>query len=480
LEISTLLLVVMGLSSLFIVSRMMATKPEFRLMPRISVDDGIELRIGSERYRGIVLIAKDIPEGGGAVGRRLARLLRSTGLSATIVTSLYSVRKDEVLRFLDELMKKAEMAFQATRHVKYKDMLEYARRLYSEISSQHRPYAGGFSVVVWVKEGEDANAEALRSLLEAELGVRLVIKTSANSLLEIIAPPAVVGGARGIPLIPRSSLTPQPGIVIGLSQQDDVLVTLPWPAALERHVAVIGPTGRGKTVLLSGIASQLAMLNRFSGDPGRLILIDPKGDLRELTWRIVDRITILDCLPSVKSPRRMEVPESTNTEHEKRPDTQRCEIDIPKGVTLYDLTGLEEGMRGKAASSLISIALKKAIEESGGTRTVVILDEAWRVGRIEDETFEISIREGRSRGFHVVYAMHDPGDVDPIILDNTGLLVVFGGTTHHYLERGAKLGLGDMMGILQELSVGEAIIMGYLDEPKIVRVMDFRKLLKSS
>lgn len=92
---------------------------------------------------------------------------------------------------------------------------------------------------------------------------------------------------------------------------------------------------------------------------------------------------------------------------------------------------------------------------------------------------EIAVREGRSKGLHLVYAIHEPSDMEKLILDNTGTIALFGGTTSSYVEAAAKLGFSGFEEDIAELTVGEALIRSGEEPPRAVRILDFRKLLKS-
>jgi len=94
-------------------------------------------------------------------------------------------------------------------------------------------------------------------------------------------------------------------VAVGLEPRLGILVALPLYAAEGAlHTLIVGPTGRGKTVLLSLIAMQLV------GRGVEVYLIDPKGDLerRIEALGIGDRVTVLgDNLRGLKgsdSPRR--------------------------------------------------------------------------------------------------------------------------------------------------------------------------------
>jgi len=88
-----------------------------------------------------------------------------------------------------------------------------------------------------------------------------------------------------------------------------------------------------------------------------------------------------------------------------------------------------------------------------------------------------ALREGRSKGLHVIYATQSPDDLPDSILTNTGTLIVFGGYTRNYTESARRLGLDDSRKLL-ELPVGTAMVK-IKDLPPIeARLIGFHEYVK--
>ncbi len=380
-------------------------------------------------------------------GEALVRLARSMGLSVTFVSSHLRLRKDKLLREIENEMQKAEMAYNSTRLLKYRERLKFLEGLYTEVSRMHIPYASAFSIIVWIPaDNPDAapEAEAFKVIVEAELGVRLkrVELKSLSDLVELLAYKALPGPESSAPLpLPRKPPSPN-GLVLGRKAGDPSSVVMAeWPRDVESHGAVIGPTGRGKTVLLAGLSAQLAL--RFGVN---VTVVDPKGDLARLLGDVADEVT-------------------------NRPDSP-----LADGLVVYSLSDRPQGEKGSLAASIIERALSAAYE--GSPRRVVVVDEAWRVFDADPKPLEAAVREGRSLGLHVLYAVQTPHDIPVTVLENTKFYTVFGAPGREYAEEVEAIGLGGLRDLLPTLSVGEAIVK---TSSEIVHtlLLDFSKYLKT-
>lgn len=409
-------------------------------MPTINIDlrsdsQDIEIVIEDRSLIPYVFKAEGLPNGSREPGSRILRIARDLGASITVVSSLYRVRKDAVLRKLEDAISRLEVAYAITRSAQAKARLEAASAILDAVSRHHQPYWGALALIVWAPRGPDglAKAEAVRSLVEAELGIRL--EPVRNYRLEhLLAPrPGPAPLEEGVPVIPpgKGALDGFPIIVGWRVAIEGDLVYLEFPRDFERHIAIIGPTGRGKTVLMAGLVSQLSFYAAAWGDL-KVVVVDPKGDLTSL-------------LSGLTNPK----------------------IEI---------------VTGERDDSAYITAIKRVWQDvrmrRNSSKTIVAVDEAWRLMRVDPALFEAIAREGRSLGLHLVYAVQEPSDVPRPVIDNTGVVIVFGGSTRSYSLDAASLGIEGLDKEIGSLPVGEAILSTRSSRPVVVRVLNFEKLLK--
>lgn len=401
------------------------------------LDDELSISIEERVLKGIVYTSDDLPASERDPGRRVLRLARDAGVSVSIVSSLYKVPRDRILKRLEDAIGRLEAAYSISRSAKVKSLLESASSIYEEVALTSQPYWGSLSVVVWVPEGPEgvARAEAFKTLLEAELGVSLK-RVEEPTCLRALAPmPGTKPSIKGSLVLPprQHNVSGEPIILGWRLDLESAVYALDYPGDFTTHIGVVGPTGKGKTVLLAGIASQLIALSKAYGDPSTIVILDPKGDLVSLVSPLeLDGTRILGPTHSVDD-----------------------------GLKLIE-------------------SLWGAWRRGAEGRAIIIVDEAWRYMSAKPVIFEAIAREGRSIGFHMVYAVQEPSDIPLPIADNTGLFIVFGGKTSSYAEAASRLGLEALAKELTEMPVGEAIVVRRDSYPTPVRVMNFTKLLKTS
>lgn len=470
--------------------RNMRASRELRLSLGIKHEGGARpsVYIDGKRLVGIGYVADGVPREGSDLPLRLAKLARSSRLSVTFLSSMYSVSKSSLLKELEEEIRKADFAYSATRHVKYRERLSFLEGLYKEVLRSQVPYVGGFSFIVWVPEGDreaELNAEAFKELVEAEAQVRLrrVAASDISTLLGSAEPTWLSENSNNLVIVNREDINDEDGVVVGEDiNEPGNLVVLRWPYAFRVHMGVFGPTGRGKTVMLSGLASQLASLHQTFGDPRAVVVVDPKGDLASMLREVADSYVVPsedECVPM----RRLDGI-AVKLLESSRETGEGANIKVcigrldPEGLVVYDLTRLPNEVRNVYGSLLVSSMALSASEGDLRGRVVMILDEAWRFARGSAVHMEFALREGRSKGLYVVYATQLPSDVGRPIVDNTGYKLVFGGFTSYYAELGAQLGI-ERPEELKSLPVGHAIMIDEVGRTRQVRVLDFTKLLKN-
>ncbi len=449
----------------------------------------LSVYVDGRRLVGVPYVAEELPREGQDLPLRLARLARSARVSVTFVSSMYSVRKSSVLKLLEEELRKTEFAYTATRHVKYRERLAELEDLYKDVMRVQVPYVGGFAFIVWVDpDDKDATlgAEAFKELVEAEANVR-VRRARANELEALLTssrPTWFSQDSWGPVVVGRDVINNETGVVIGEEVEGPGnLVILRWPDGFRVHLGAFGPTGRGKTVLLAGLASQLVSLSHTFGDPTAIVVVDPKGDLADMLRGVADSYITPSqgsCVPI----RRVDGVAEKLVES-ARETGEGAEVPLcvgsgfsPAGLVVYDLRGLPNELRNVYGSLIVSSLALEASEMGLRGRVVLILDEAWRFAKGSAVHLEFALREGRSKGLYVIYATQLPTDVGRPIVDNTGYKLVFGGFTNTYVEMGAQLGL-ERPELLRSLPVGEALMVDEVGRARHVKVLDFSKPFKN-
>ncbi len=447
-DVPTFLTTVIAFISLFLIIRNLKYSNPLDLMKtRLRAREGDDLiELNGRLYRPIIYVGEPLSPArvGDGLGLRLSTLVRQTRVNAALGGSLVKISKDRVLRELEESIEKLRLAYEATKHVKYVEKLTVLERLYKDVARSVTPYAGSFYLIVWLAENEpETRAEALRSLVEAETGVRLErFPGRVSEALLLVR--GLHGSKSPIPLIALED-NRENNIIIGVHPEYNILFTLSWPSDFETHLGIIGPTGRGKTILMSLIAFQL--YSRFSREAS-IVVIDPKGDMESLLEKGGIQLDNI----------------------QRDDEVSPC---IRPGAYRVSGVGSQEkiGMGKRVLANLIQYA------EENGCRvpTVVFVDEAWRFLVEAREYMEASVREGRSRGLYIVYATQTPRDVPKDIVDNTGTLMVFGGYTRAYAESAESLGLDpeDLLG----LPVGTVIVKRG-GETTVVRVFNYEDYVK--
>ncbi len=480
---------VMALASAVILLYNMRLSKDIRIPVKLSRGaQGLRAVIEGKPYKGIVYKGEGLPKGEGNASARLVSLAISSRLNVTFLANMLRTSRSKLLKHIEDEIKKTELAYMTTKHVKYHERLNYLNNLYRSVARLHTPYTGSLSIIIWIPEGEEDSekaAEAFKSLVEAELGIQL--RRVQPSIEEALTPPgssiSIITGGEEVPL-PMQQSWDQGGVVVGsLDDDTQAPVVLSWPSDFEAHIGVFGPTGRGKTVLLAGISSQLGIRSETSLDPYMVLVVDPKGDLASILRSIASTIRQPrpgECIPLPRLDGAAEdLIKSSMEAGGGYASIHPCPGSIvERGLIVYDLSNLPNEDRNTAASLIVSSLAIEASESRLPGRVALVIDEAWRLAQGNPLHLIMALREGRSRGLHLVYATQSPLDLPQAVADNTRTLIVFGGYTRGYVETVRRLGLENARDLLT-LPVGTSILrLGDLP-PVTVKVLDFKKLLKT-
>jgi hypothetical protein len=483
-----ILIIAIATLSLAILVRNMLVSRELRIPIRFRRDEGLAVSIGGSTLVGYALVADRIPSEG-RVAERIVEIAKSMRVSVTFVSSMFKVESGRLLGFIEDEIKRVELAYNATKHVRYAERLKFLNDLYRTVARDHKPYVGSLGIILWLPQGNPDNQrilEAFRSLVEAEAGVTLRRLGGDSNILEgLVANTPPIESALNTPavIVTEEDVADRRGVVLGRLVDGEGVLVLDWPRDFEAHMGVFGPTGRGKTVMLAGIASQLGLLSDTRLDPYAVVVVDPKGDLKNLLSRVASKVVRLDgsCVPLPRLDGIAEelIKSSIETGWGKS-GVEVCRGSIvERGFIVYDLSGMRNEDRNVVASLIVSSLILEASERKLPGRIVLVLDEAWRVSIGSANHMVIALREGRSRGLHVVYATQSPSDVPQAVLDNTKVIVAFGGFTKNYVELARRLGLEEADKLLK-LPVGEAYVKVGDRPPLRIYTYNYKAMLENN
>ncbi len=98
---------------------------------------------------------------------------------------------------------------------------------------------------------------------------------------------------------------------------------------------------------------------------------------------------------------------------------------INSGLVDLDLSGLpDETMRALAALTLLQFVKERmrleGSSEAKGLKLLIVLDEAWKIGKEENSDAVMIVREGRKYNFGMIIASQNPTDISEAIFSNVG------------------------------------------------------------
>jgi hypothetical protein len=98
---------------------------------------------------------------------------------------------------------------------------------------------------------------------------------------------------------------------------------------------------------------------------------------------------------------------------------------ISSGLVDLDLSGLpDESSRALGALTILQFIKEKMRLEGWsyqkGLRLLIILDEAWKIGKDENSDAVMIVREGRKYNFAMIIASQNPTDISEAIFSNVG------------------------------------------------------------
>ncbi|MBI5227624.1 ATP-binding protein [Candidatus Micrarchaeota archaeon] len=105
--------------------------------------------------------------------------------------------------------------------------------------------------------------------------------------------------------------------------------------------------------------------------------------------------------------------------------TVKLEVLISSGLVDLDLSGLpDESSRALGALTILQFIKEKMRQEgwseTKGLRLLVVLDEAWKIGKDDNSDAVMIVREGRKYNFGMIIASQNPTDISENIFSNVG------------------------------------------------------------
>lgn len=329
----------------------------------------------------------------------------------------------------------------------------------------------------------------LERIVEFLAGVRKARLVEVGSIARMVKTSLAVGNVKPL------------GIYIGRYRDGKPFTIEVWGEGGSLHYLVLGPTGRGKTTLLA------AMLLRGDAAGVKTYGIDPKGDLAAYTshmlrvkrveiWEVVegvlrlyreglvsrdDVIRVFRATGLYLEPRQVDylveecVPIDTVLDDVTRRRAARLGISGVTGCSyapdideslVFNLSGLPESLKAPAAAAILAGLLR------GKGKRLVVIDEAWRLGRLLEEHIIRLYKEARSRDVSLVAATQDPTDLPLELYNNSYGVFAFGSNDQEYVEKvGRILRLDEReKRVLRGLGVGEALVKLHGRRAEVVEI----------
>ncbi|OYT39547.1 MAG: AAA family ATPase [Desulfurococcales archaeon ex4484_58] len=358
---------------------------------------------------------------------------------------------------------------------------------------------------------KEASRREIEEIIKYELGL-----TIKSSLKTIVVETEKTASILPIPRYKKPLMEEATGIPIGYDLETGWPVIIPLKT-INKHILVLGPTGRGKTTFLASLVEGLISIGDarvfaidFKGDLAKLInsdlinIVEPRDHIINILkkpsffnivdWSLVvsdvlsnslklDHESIVKVLAKIFMAKDLDSVEELILDSDlsilspiiellsSKPDYELITKLIQEN-TLFNLGGYGSAFQNTYGGLLVHLYKKVSLEKQYDENLrVLVIDEAWRISGLRG-LLEL-VKEGRSKGLGVVLATQNPSDVPREIIENCHLIVMFGSVNEDY-QRDAQRILGLPPYIINKLSylgVGEAILLNALDpHPVILKV----------
>lgn len=355
------------------------------------------------------------------------------------------------------------------------------------------------------------NRKELFDIIRNEVGLSMEINVKS-----IIMDNERVSAMLPLPKNKKPIMEKEDGVPIGIDIETGWPVIIPY-RLFDKHILILGPTGRGKTTLLASMIEGITSLSNIC-----VFAIDFKGDLANMVYsenithltpedypinilvkpdffEIIDwSLSVSDVLSNIIGANRENVIGIMNKVMKNNMVVDEKTILLDKDLSLlsplielmtskpkykqlikhlnnhviFDLGRYGTAFQNAYGGLLIHIYKQLVFNNNTANKyKLLVIDEAWRISRLKG--LEELVKEGRSKHIGVVLATQNPSDVPREIIENTHLLIMFGSRNEDYWRDAERfLGLPrEIVKKLAYLGVGEAMLLNALDpHPVILRV----------
>ena len=339
----------------------------------------------------------------------------------------------------------------------------------------------------------------------------------------------------------RPMLNISNGVYLGTDIDTNSSIILDLEKYCSRHMIVVGPTGKGKSTLLAVLALRsMLTLNElniivldFKGDLLYMLkkhhikvispvngdyinILTPPLQISTSTWAalitelLVKALnlktpedfllynaimeaykvkgltatlqTVSDILYKNNDAYSKSIALKLQTYIDKAITISTLRIPVKSGLYLIDLASLDDRIREVYATVLLLNIFYTLVSEglSNNLKTLIIIDEAWRLTKAGMSALKRLYKEGRGYGIGVVSSTQNFEDLPIEVLENSGTIVAFGANSRDYAEKVAKhMELTDEeKNRLMWLKTGEAVIKLY-DDPRPIWIrIDAEEVLR--
>ncbi len=196
---------------------------------------------------------------------------------------------------------------------------------------------------------------------------------------------------------PRSSLS---GVLVGQTSVYGSHFFLDSTALLNRHLAVIGMTGSGKTYFLKSYVTRCVSLKESS-----LLVIDWNGEYSEMVEFLGGRITMISRASEPEIAAAMNL----------------------NGICSVSFSDIKDDREKKLAGAIairLIVDMLHNMEIDNSRERIILIDEAWKIIGEDSPVIQL-FREGRKYGISICIATQLVNDILNAIIANCACIALF-------------------------------------------------------